>query len=66
MHIYYTGEFSGKPNIEFDKEKWSIENTIEKFDEVVSRIERKDLIITKKPSARTCRNCDMRFYCNTM
>ncbi len=65
MHLYYTGEDKGNPYLTFDKEKWSIENTIEKFDEVVSRIERKDFIITEKPSARTCRNCDMRYYCNT-
>jgi DNA helicase-2/ATP-dependent DNA helicase PcrA len=64
MHLYFTQEDSGSPYVSFDKEHISIDKTIKAFDHVVSRIENKDFTIHSRPEGQ-CRDCDIRFYCNT-
>lgn len=64
MSLYYTSELSGNPYIDFPWNEKSINNTIGKFDDVVSKIERNDFTITERPEKRVCNNCDMRFYCD--
>lgn len=63
MHLYYTGEDAGNPYVSFDKDDKSIDKTIEGFDQIVSRIEKKDYEIEERP-AKLCVNCDMRAYCD--
>lgn len=65
MHLYYTGESSGNPNITFDYKKEKIDNTIKEFDKIVDKIENKDFDMSgTKKTDQLCGNCDMRFYCN--
>ena len=63
MHLYYTGEDGGNPYVSFTKDDRSIGKTIERFDEIVARIERRDYQIAARP-AKLCQNCDMRAYCD--
>jgi len=63
MHLYYTSEESGNPNITFPKNSQSIDVTIAAFDQVVSRVEAKDFAIRERPT-KLCKGCDMRFYCD--
>ena len=63
LHLYYTGEDDGNPYISFDKDARSIEQTMETFNGIVARIERKDFEIASRPE-RLCRNCDMKAYCD--
>ncbi|MSW00748.1 MAG: AAA family ATPase [Actinobacteria bacterium] len=62
-HLYYTGEESGNPYISWDKNKGSIEATINTFDDTVKRIECKDFRIAERPE-KLCSDCDIRFYCD--
>ncbi len=62
MHLYYTGEESGRPEITFPYKKAAIEATIQAFDETVHRIMRKDFS-HKCDVVKTCSDCDFRFYC---
>lgn len=61
-HLYYTSEESSNPYITFRRDGQSIEQTINTFDTVVSRIEARDFAIPARPT-RLCRECDMRHYC---
>lgn len=63
MHLYFTGEDSGLPTISFQKNSGSIDKTIETFDGIVERIEKKDFSITARPD-KTCVDCDMKAYCD--
>jgi DNA helicase-2/ATP-dependent DNA helicase PcrA len=63
MHIYYTGEDNGKPTISFPYRKSDITQTIDDFDTVVHHIIHKEFPQTAR-SAKTCAECDFRFYCN--
>ena len=62
LHLYYTGEVNGVPTISFDKQKYSIDNTIKKFEKTVCKIKNKEFN-EKSKSNKLCDNCDMRFYC---
>jgi DNA helicase-2/ATP-dependent DNA helicase PcrA len=65
MHLHYPKEENGNPYITFDKNKNNISQTIETFDKVVEKIEKKDFDnshITR--NTKQCGDCDMRFYCN--
>lgn len=62
-HLYYTSEESGNPTITFPKDRRAIEQTVETFDLVVGRIERKDFTLAERP-ATLCKECDMRHYCD--
>ncbi len=58
--MQFTSE-SGSPYITFPNDKASFGKTIETFDGVVARIERKDFEIPERPK-KLCKNCDVRFY----
>ena len=63
MHIYYTGEEIAEPTVTFEKSKESIDTTIKSFDEVVAKIQNHEFT-QESSSQKTCRECDMRYYCN--
>lgn len=63
MHLYFTGEDGGNPYVSFSKDDRSIGKTINLFDDIVTRIERRDYQMTARP-AKLCQNCDMRAYCD--
>ena len=65
MHLYYTGEDNSNPYVSFNKDAFSIDQTIEAFDGIVARIENKDFEIAARPEG-LCRNCDMKAYCDAM
>lgn len=65
MHLYYISEESGNPYITFPNDETSLGKTIETFDGVAARIERKDCVIAERPK-KLCINCDMRFYCEAI
>lgn len=62
MKAYYTGEKDGVPFISFKKDKKKINETIETFDEVVKKIEKKDFK-GQCSDLKICKNCDLRHYC---
>lgn len=64
MHLYYTGEADGNPYITFKKDDRAIGKTVERFDEIVMRIEQRDYRMADRPF-KLCLNCDMRAYCDT-
>lgn len=66
LHLYYTGKNNGNPYISFDKDARSIEQTMEKFDDIVARIENKDFEIAARPEVDLCNKCDMQAYCDAM
>ena len=63
MHLYFTGEESGLPTISFPKNSGATDKTIETFDGIVERIEKKDFSIAERPD-KTCVDCDMKAYCD--
>src|SRR5690606_20867751 len=63
LHLYFTGEKDGLPYVSFDKSDISINKTMNSFDRIVSRIEKKDFKIKIRPE-KTCIDCDMNNYCN--
>lgn len=65
MHLYYPKEESGNPRITYRYNQGNIEKTIEAFDDVVKRIEKKDFSMKgHKRNEKHCSDCDLRFYCN--
>ncbi|MDX9691265.1 MAG: PD-(D/E)XK nuclease family protein, partial [Acholeplasmataceae bacterium] len=64
LKIYYTSEMNSNPIIEFKKDDYSVNKTIERFSSVVSQIEDKQFG-GKAKDAKICKNCDLRFYCKT-
>ena len=65
LHLYCTGEENSNPYISFDKDSLSIDRTMEAFDGIVTRIEKKDFEIAVRPD-NLCRNCDMKEYCDAL
>ena len=65
MYLYYTGEGNDNSYVSFDKDAYSINRTMEEFDNIVSRIENKDFEIDTRPK-ELCRDCAMKAYCDTM
>ena len=63
LHLYYTGEKSGNPYISFEKNPAAINETIDGFSDIVSRIERKDFRQPQRPQ-HLCGNCDLCHYCD--
>lgn len=63
VHLYYTSVEGENPFITWDKNQTSIEDTVKTFDGIVERIEAKDFKIVNEPPVKTCRECDMRWYC---
>ena len=65
MHLYYPKEEGGNPRITFRYHRPNVEATIQSFDEVVRKIEKKDFSMKGHcRSDRRCSECDLRFYCN--
>lgn len=62
LHLYYTGEESGNPQITFPSVRSDMETTIQEFDAIVQKIKKKDFC-TKSKNQVLCNNCDFRFYC---
>lgn len=62
MHLYYTGEIEDDPKISYVKNQMSIDKTLETFDEVVEKIEKKDYGIEARP-LDLCKECDFKHYC---
>ena len=63
MHLYYTGEENGNPIITYPYTRTAIEGTVAAFDDTVHKILRKDFK-HRCDDAKTCKNCDFRYYCN--
>ena len=62
LHLYYTGEESGNPQITFPSVKSDIEATIQGFDKIVQKIKKKDFC-AKSKNQKLCDNCDFRYFC---
>ena len=62
MHLYYTGEENGVPQISFENNKADVQQTINEFEKIVHSIQNKDFNHRCK-NQKTCNECDMRFYC---
>ncbi len=62
MHLYYTGEEQSEPTVTFEKSKEAIDATVKQFDDVVAKIQSHQFSEGAK-SKKTCRECDMRYYC---
>lgn len=62
MHLYYTGEENGSPFVSFPYQKTAVDATIQAFDDTVHKILSKDFKC-RAASAKTCEDCDFRFYC---
>jgi DNA helicase-2/ATP-dependent DNA helicase PcrA len=63
MHLYFTGETNGLPNISFNKNTSAIDSTIETFDAIVEKIESKNFKIPSRPD-KTCIDCSAKAYCD--
>lgn len=63
MHLYFTGETNGLPNISFSKASDTIDKTVAEFDRIVDRIENKDFSLKARPD-KTCVDCSARAYCD--
>lgn len=65
MHLYYPKEENGNPRITYRYQRKNIENTIEAFEDVVKKIEKKDFSMEGvRRNEKHCSDCDLRFYCN--
>ena len=65
MHLYYPKVENGNPRISYRYNQGNIGNTIEAFEEVVHKIEKKDYSMKNVcRNEKHCSDCDLRFYCN--
>ena len=65
MHLYYPKEENGNPRITYRYDRGNVENTIEAFEEVVQKIEKKDYSMEGvRRNEKHCSDCDLRFFCN--
>ena len=65
MHLYYPKEENGNPRITYRYDRGNVENTIEAFEEVVHKIEKKDYSMEGvSRNEKHCSDCDLRFFCN--
>ena len=65
MHLYYPKEENGNPRITYRYDRGNVENTIEVFEEVVQKIEKKDYSMEGvRRNEKHCSDCDLRFFCN--
>ncbi len=62
MHLYYTGETEGEPRISYVKNQSHIDKTLESFDKVVEKIEKRDYDLEARP-LDLCKECDFKHYC---
>lgn len=65
MHLYYPKVEDGNPRITFRYQQQNVDSTIQSFEEVVSKIEKKDFSMENvRRNERHCSDCDLRFFCN--
>ena len=65
LHLYYTSEDSGNPQITWNRENVNIPQTIENVDGIIRQIEAKSFDNSNTIKCQQlCGNCDMRHYCN--
>lgn len=62
MHLYYTAEENGNPMITYPYTRTAIDGTVAAFDDTVHKILKKDFN-HRCDDAKTCRNCDFKYYC---
>jgi len=62
MHLYYTAEENDNPMITYPYTRTAIDGTVAAFDDTVHKILKKDFN-HRCDDAKTCRNCDFRYYC---
>lgn len=62
MHLYYTEEENGVPQITFENNRVDVQQTINEFEKIVHSIQNKDFNHRCK-NQKICNECDMRFYC---
>jgi len=62
LTLYYTGETEKDPTVSFPYCKEDVSATVKEFDDVVHAIQRKEFSRCST-SAKTCSNCDFRYYC---
>lgn len=62
MHLYYTAEENGNPMITYPYTRTAVDGTVAAFDDTVHKILKKDFN-HRCDDAKTCRNCDFRYYC---
>lgn len=62
-HLYYTSVTDGDPMISFDITEDKINDTLDRFDDIVKKIQCNDFtgMATEK---QACQMCDMRYYCH--
>lgn len=64
LHLYYTSEDSGNPQITWNRENVNIPQTIENVDGIIRLIEAKSYDNSNTVKCQQlCGNCDMRHYC---
>ncbi|WP_165217144.1 ATP-dependent helicase [Affinirhizobium pseudoryzae] len=63
MALYYTGEESGNPRINFNRESLDIKGTIDQVDKVIGKIVARDYSLRERPE-KLCKNCDFRSFCD--
>ncbi len=64
LHLYYTSEESGNPQITWKRENVNIPQTIENVDGIIHQIESKNFDNSSTVKCQQiCGNCDMRHYC---
>ena len=65
IHLYYPKVEDGSPYITFPANKDNVQVTIDSFEEVVHKIEKKDFDMKHiLKSEKQCGDCDMRYHCN--
>jgi len=65
LRLYYPKEENGNPCISYKYDPSKVTSTIESFDEVVKKIERKDFSMRDvKCNQKQCAECDMRHFCH--
>lgn len=65
LHLYYPKEDDSSPYISFKFDVGQVQQTIESFEKVVRKIEKKDFHLPETTkSEKLCGECDMRFHCN--
>ncbi len=65
LRLYYPKEENGNPCISYKFDHTKVSDTIESFDNIVSRIERKDFSMNPRLcNQQQCAECDMRHFCH--
>jgi len=62
LTLYYTGEHEGQPMISFPYTREGATATVQEFDNIVHKIQRKDFT-GRSHNEKTCSNCDIKYYC---